>query len=94
MVLAILMASTVLLLLILIINGAAILMAKHSIVMLILIIILLPLYFGAYSSHSFCHRAMNEVSNVRPNRESCAMTFISDRGTMFAPGQIGQNQTH
>ncbi len=23
---------------------------------------------------------------MRPNRESCAMTFISDRGTMFAPG--------
>ncbi len=42
-----------------------------------------------YSSRSFCHRAMNEVSNVRPNREWCAMTFRSDRGYDVRPrGEI------
>ncbi len=53
-------------------------------------------FFSArYSSRSFCHRAMNEVSNVRPNREWCAMTFISDRGYDVRPrGEIAVKKTH
>ncbi len=39
-----------------------------------------------YSSRSFCHRAMNEVSKRAAYREWYAMTFITIGGTMFAPG--------
>ncbi len=70
----------------------AILMAKHSIVIAHTYSSSSSSTFisARYSSHSFCHRAMNEVSNVRPNRESCAMTFISDRGYDVCPrGKIG-----
>ncbi len=77
----------------------AILMAKHSIVIAILII-----YSSSSSSLLFRRATPPPVfvtepwmrcQNVRPNRESCAMTFISDRGYDVCPrGKIGANQTH
>ncbi len=46
-----------------------------------------------YSSRSFCHRAMNEVSKRAANREWCAMTFISDRGYDVRPrGEIASKK--
>ncbi len=68
-------------------------MAKHSIV-------IAHTYYSSSSSSTFIRRATPPTvfvtepwmrcQNVRPNRESCAMTFISDRGYDVCPrGKIG-----
>ncbi len=70
---------------------------KATLVLLcILLLLLLPLFFRRATPPAvFVTEPWMRCQNVWPNREWCAMTFISDRGYDVCPrGKIGAKKPH